>query len=732
LIAGELAILQQVFDFGDAGAQVLQVESSFETLLRTVGGAPDMLNQLRDATQGTVSDLDLMSSATTFLAGTTGELSQSFADALPELAAVARAASLLNPAVGDASVAFDRLALGIKKAEPELLDELGILLNLNQVYKEYGASIGKSADDLTKAEKSQAMLNAVLSQGRVLIEQAGGAAVQAATSIDRMQAAVDNAGNAFQAKLAPAIANAADAVYYMLTGMDQLNGALAEHAGEVAATSSSYSEYITEMNRAAGVLGYQVNANGDLVQSLATVGDGAERVIQSNFALTHSQFDAANAATEMSYKLDELAQYTQYLGEVNGETTATVGMSADAWAVYGERLTAAAEAAGHTAITMDELQIMSVALAAGLEGELGGALTNYSETMAQLQAENAALTTEMQTLQAAGVAPTTERFQELSAALDANLGAQGEALAGLQQLTAEMIYNQAATGLNTQSSLELARSMGVLSETDYTVAASVEALRQEFDKNGDSMIDASESAGDYVAQVNLMTRAIQSLEAKNAPITFESIAQEMEAVASADAAGALAGTASEADQGVQPLEDIAAAAADAAEGTGSAAGTGEDLAGALEAVKSAASSASGPLNSLAGPLRTIYGPLSNAAGAAVELGDGLRAIPRNAISISISTSGFPAAISYINQVADGLNDIPNSVNANIRISSSGGGGAGGQGGPQGGGGGTPDRQDPYPAGKGDTYIINNPLAAAMLIEQKRSAKAQEMEALING
>ena len=59
---------------------------------------------------------------------------------------------------------FDRLVRGISKAEPELLDELGITLRLKTATEDYAASIGKSADSLTAAERSQAIYIATMKQ----------------------------------------------------------------------------------------------------------------------------------------------------------------------------------------------------------------------------------------------------------------------------------------------------------------------------------------------------------------------------------------------------------------------------------------------------------------------------------------------------------------------------------------------------------------------------------------
>ncbi len=53
---------------------------------------------------------------------------------------------------------FDRLLRGASKAEPELLDELGITLRLATATENYGRAIGKNAKDLTAFERSQAVL----------------------------------------------------------------------------------------------------------------------------------------------------------------------------------------------------------------------------------------------------------------------------------------------------------------------------------------------------------------------------------------------------------------------------------------------------------------------------------------------------------------------------------------------------------------------------------------------
>ena len=61
-------------------------------------------------------------------------------DNLTELAEAARTVSI---ALGrDVTDSFNRLVRGVTKAEPELLDELGIILRLEEATTKYAASLG--------------------------------------------------------------------------------------------------------------------------------------------------------------------------------------------------------------------------------------------------------------------------------------------------------------------------------------------------------------------------------------------------------------------------------------------------------------------------------------------------------------------------------------------------------------------------------------------------------------
>ena len=84
---------------------------------------------------------------------------------LTKLGTVAKNASF---ALGrDLTDSFNRLIRGVTKAEPELLDELGIILRLEPATEKYARSIGVARTELNAFQRTQAVTNEVLEQGEV-------------------------------------------------------------------------------------------------------------------------------------------------------------------------------------------------------------------------------------------------------------------------------------------------------------------------------------------------------------------------------------------------------------------------------------------------------------------------------------------------------------------------------------------------------------------------------------
>jgi hypothetical protein len=82
-----------------------------------------------------------------------------------QLTEVGKAAKDVSIILGrDVTDSFNRLVRGITKAEPELLDELGVILRLETATAAYATTIGKTAKELTAYERTQAVAGDTLGQ----------------------------------------------------------------------------------------------------------------------------------------------------------------------------------------------------------------------------------------------------------------------------------------------------------------------------------------------------------------------------------------------------------------------------------------------------------------------------------------------------------------------------------------------------------------------------------------
>ena len=118
---------------------------------------PYIADRLREITGEAVSTQEAMSSVA--LATSSGFSGTQIA----ELGKVAKGASL---ALGrDMTDALNRLIRGAAKLEPELLDELGIMVRLDKASEDYAAQIGTTASQLTHFQQRQAFLNAIIKEG---------------------------------------------------------------------------------------------------------------------------------------------------------------------------------------------------------------------------------------------------------------------------------------------------------------------------------------------------------------------------------------------------------------------------------------------------------------------------------------------------------------------------------------------------------------------------------------
>ena len=151
VLASNVFAISAAFNFFKRQFDVQALQSSQIAFAENTGTALGSLTQrLRAASDGMLGFQEAGQAAAIGLA-------KGFSPKqLEDLAQGARKAST---ALGrDFQDAFDRLVRGASKAEPELLDELGITLRLETATNRYARAIGKNRQELTEYERSQAVL----------------------------------------------------------------------------------------------------------------------------------------------------------------------------------------------------------------------------------------------------------------------------------------------------------------------------------------------------------------------------------------------------------------------------------------------------------------------------------------------------------------------------------------------------------------------------------------------
>ena len=167
VLAANIFAITAAFGALQRAAQVEQLTQGLGALGRASGLAMNTLSTgLVEATGHALSLEEAMrSTALITSAGLDPSSIQRFGE-------VARNASV---ALGrDTADSLARLTRGITKLEPELLDELGIMVRIDEATQSYATSLGKSASDLSQFEKRQAFLNATLEQGEKKFGAIGG------------------------------------------------------------------------------------------------------------------------------------------------------------------------------------------------------------------------------------------------------------------------------------------------------------------------------------------------------------------------------------------------------------------------------------------------------------------------------------------------------------------------------------------------------------------------------
>jgi hypothetical protein len=176
ITAGLLA-LREAWNLMNMESKAEQEKAAFDNLAQSYGTNADVIvAALKKASGETISTMALIrSSGTAMMMGIDP-------DTVVKLMEIARATAKMTGQ--DVSKSFDDISLAVGRQSRMILDNLGIIVDVEKANDDYAKSLGKTAADLSDAERKQAFLNATLKGGQDLMTKLGD---QTDTNADRLQ-----------------------------------------------------------------------------------------------------------------------------------------------------------------------------------------------------------------------------------------------------------------------------------------------------------------------------------------------------------------------------------------------------------------------------------------------------------------------------------------------------------------------------------------------------------------
>ena len=175
------------------------VSRGFDNLAKSAGFSSAAFDKFQDATDNTISSVDLMTQAN-------NAMLLGIADSEDQMAELFDVGQRLAQGLGqDTAYGIESLVTGLGRQSKLMLDNLGIMLDVNKANDDYATKLNKTASQLTDAERKQAFVNAAMEEGRRLVEKMGEEQLTMASSMDQAKSAISDVGVEIGLTLAPAV-----------------------------------------------------------------------------------------------------------------------------------------------------------------------------------------------------------------------------------------------------------------------------------------------------------------------------------------------------------------------------------------------------------------------------------------------------------------------------------------------------------------------------------------------
>lgn len=198
LVASYAAVSAAIVKFGQKGVKFKGIQDAFKSLAANQGqDANVMLANMKKLSAGTVSELELMKQANNAL------LLGLPVDKFGDMVKIARGAAA---ATGESMEhMLSSITTGLGRQSKLVLDNLGIVFDLNKAYEEHAQKIGVSAGELLDFEKKQAFVNKALEIGNDNLKNQGGVQDSAADKWKAIKITMVDTANKLSVLMIPAL-----------------------------------------------------------------------------------------------------------------------------------------------------------------------------------------------------------------------------------------------------------------------------------------------------------------------------------------------------------------------------------------------------------------------------------------------------------------------------------------------------------------------------------------------
>jgi len=183
----------------ELGSKFTAVSKGFKNLARDAGFSANALSKLTRATDGTMNSIDLMTEAN-------NAMLLGIVNSEDQMAQMFDTAQRLAEALGkDTAFGIQSIVTGLGRQSKLMLDNLGIMVDVEKANKDYAEALNKTTAELTDNERKQAFVNAAMTEANTLVNKLGSETTTAKKEMQKLNATMDAVAIELGRDLEPAL-----------------------------------------------------------------------------------------------------------------------------------------------------------------------------------------------------------------------------------------------------------------------------------------------------------------------------------------------------------------------------------------------------------------------------------------------------------------------------------------------------------------------------------------------